>query len=112
MQYRQQSINRPAAALVGACFLLVVDVLPLEAAASRKLLINFQRVEFMSSMMIGHIVRLNKQCKTDKTRLKLCNIAPEILEVFTITKLNKILDICEDEAKAIESFKNPRGWFG
>ena len=85
--------------------------LPLEAAASRKLLLNFRAVEFMSSMMIGHIVRLNKQCKADKIRLTLCNIGPDIMEIFTITKLNKILDICEDEAASIESFKNPRGWF-
>ena len=86
--------------------------LPLEAAAGRKLLLNFRAVEFMSSMMIGHIVRLNKQCKNDKTRLKLCNISPDIMEIFSITKLNKLLDICGDEAQAIESFKDPRGWFG
>ena len=34
-----------------------------------------------------------------------------IMEIFSITKLNKILDICDDEAAAIESFKNPDGWF-
>lgn len=84
--------------------------LPLEAAAGRKLVMNFQNVEFMSSVMIGHLVKLNRQCKADKIRLKLCSIRPEILEVFTITKLNKVFDICNDETSALESF-GKRGWF-
>ena len=89
------------------------EKLTLEAAAARKLLLNFAIVKFMSSVTIGHIVRLNKQCKADKIRLKLCSISPDIMEIFTITRLNKILDICADEASALEAFKKPSGgWFG
>jgi anti-sigma B factor antagonist len=87
--------------------------LPLEAAAARRLLLNFANVEYMSSMMIGHIVRLNKQCKADKIRLMLCTISPNIMEVFTITRLNKILEIAKDEQSAVEAFgKSSGGWFG
>ncbi|MEZ6069421.1 MAG: STAS domain-containing protein [Pirellulales bacterium] len=82
----------------------------LEAAGERKLLLNFQGVKFMSSAMIGKIVRLHKQCKNDKITLKLCAIAPELLEVFTITRLDKILDIYDSEDKALASFKK-RGFF-
>jgi anti-anti-sigma regulatory factor len=32
------------------------------------------------------------------------NIRPEILEVFQITKLNKVFDIRADEAEAISAF--------
>lgn len=83
----------------------------LEAAGERRLLLNFSTVKFMSSAMIGKIVRLHKQCKNDKIKLKLCAIAPELLEVFTITRLDKLLEIHDNEEKAIAAF-GKRGFFG
>ena len=85
--------------------------LPLESAAGRKLLVNFQYVKFMSSSMIGQIVRLHKSCKADKINLKLCGISPEILEVFKITNLTKILSIHDDEKRALKAFEK-RSFFG
>ncbi|HID75939.1 MAG TPA: anti-sigma factor antagonist [Planctomycetaceae bacterium] len=87
--------------------------LTIEAAASRKLLLNFERVEFMSSSMVGQIIRLNKQCKQDKVRLKLCGISPSIMEVFNLMRLRKVLEIHDDEEEALEAFgSGRRGWFG
>jgi anti-anti-sigma regulatory factor len=34
----------------------------------------------------------------------MCNIKPEILEVFQITKLNRVFDIRTGEAEAIAAF--------
>jgi anti-sigma B factor antagonist len=36
--------------------------------------------------------------------MKMCNIRPEIFEVFQITKLNKVFDIRKDEAEAMTAF--------
>lgn len=84
-----------------------------EAAAERKLLVRFDNVTFMSSSMIGQIMRLSKQCKADKVDLKLCHIAPSIMEVFKITRLDKVLDIQATEADALKAFGTPRkSWFG
>jgi anti-sigma B factor antagonist len=84
-----------------------------EAAGDRKLLLNFDRVTFMSSAMIGHIMRLAQQAKDDKIKLKLCGIAPNIMEVFKLTKLDKVLEIYPTEAAALEAFGKPsKGWFG
>jgi anti-sigma B factor antagonist len=84
-----------------------------ESAAERKLLLKFTGVSFMSSSMIGQVMRLVKQCKADKVALKLCEIAPPIMEVFTITRLDKILDIHKTEGEAIKAFGPPRkSWFG
>jgi anti-sigma B factor antagonist len=86
--------------------------LTLQAASGRKLLLDFARVQFMSSGMIGQIVRLHKQCKKDKVKLKLCNISPDIMEVFKITGLTKLLDIHREAADALKAFGPPRrGWF-
>ncbi len=76
-----------------------------------KLLLNFTGVKFMSSSVLGRLVQLNKKCKADKTDLKMCNISPEIMEVFKITRLNKVFDIQPDEPTAISAFQK-KGWFG
>ena len=85
--------------------------LTLQAASGRKLLLDFAHIAFMSSAMIGQIVKLHKQCKRDSIKLKLCGIAPSIIEVFKITGLTKILDIQADRAQAVAAFGPPSiGW--
>lgn len=84
-----------------------------EAAAERKLLLKFSGVGFMSSAMIGQVMRLSKQCKADKVDLKLSDIAPGIMEVFKLTRLDKILSIYPNETEALKAFGPPRkSWFG
>ena len=78
--------------------------LTMQAAADRRLLLNLDKVEFMASAMIGQIMMLHKQCKRDKIHLKLCCISPNIMEVFKITTLDKILDIRPTELKALQAF--------
>jgi anti-sigma B factor antagonist len=88
------------------------ELLELASEANGKLLLDFQGVTFMSSAMIGKIVLLNKKCKADSTDLKLCNIAPSIMEVFEITRLNKVLKIYDSVEEAMKSFQKKGGWFG
>ena len=83
----------------------------LEASGNHKLLVNFQGVKFMSSAMLGKLLPLHKRCKADKIKLKMCNISPNLMEVFKITNLTKLFDICSSEAEAIASFEK-RGFFG
>ena len=83
----------------------------LEKTEEKQVVLDFRPVEFMASSMLGKLVQLNKKCGEYRVKLKLCSIAPEILEVFKITKLNKVFDIQPDEATARKSF-NKRGFFG
>ena len=46
------------------------------ASNSKKMVLNFQGVQFMSSAMIGKLVLLNKKCKTDNVNLKFCRSRP------------------------------------
>lgn len=82
-----------------------------EAAEGKKMLLNFQGVQFMSSAMIGKLVLLNKKCKAAGLTLKFCAISPNVLEVFKITRLNRVFDIQTDEDKALKAFGS-KGWFG
>jgi len=69
-----------------------------EAAAteSKNMLLNFQGVSFMSSAMIGKLVMLNKRAKHNQVNLKFCRISPNLLEVFKVTRLNRVFDIDDD----------------
>ena len=76
----------------------------LEAAGNRKLLLNFQSVEYMSSAMLGKLIQLQKRCKNDKIKLKLCSISKNPLDVFKITRLDKLFEIHSDVNTAVASF--------
>ncbi len=80
-------------------------------ATNGKMVVNFNNVTFMSSAMIGKVILLNKKCKTNNVKLKLCNISDNVMEVFKLMRLNKILDIYKNEEKALASF-DKKGWFG
>ncbi len=69
-----------------------------------KLLLNFSDVDFLSSAALGKLITLDRKMKTHGGTLKLTNIRPEIYEVFTITKLNRLFDIKDDEADALAAF--------
>jgi anti-sigma B factor antagonist len=81
-----------------------------DRCAGGKLLLNFDGVTFMSSAVLGKLVSINRKCKENETRLKMCQIAPDIMKVFEITRLNKVIDIYDTEEKALSSY-NKRGWF-
>jgi anti-sigma B factor antagonist len=67
----------------------------------RKLLLNFSNVEYMSSAALGKLINLHKKLTGLKGKLTMCNVIPQILEVFTITKLDKIFKIFPDEDSAM-----------
>ena len=69
-----------------------------------KLLLNFSAVDFLSSAALGKLITLDKKMKAHGGTLKLSNIRPEIYEVFTITRLNRLFDIKDDEADALAAF--------
>jgi anti-anti-sigma factor len=75
---------------------------------SEQIILDFSGVKFMASSMLAKLVALQKQVQD--FRAKLCCVAPEIYEVFKITKLHKLFDIQSDEAAARKSFAK-RGFF-
>jgi len=70
-----------------------------------RLLLNFENVEYLSSAALGKLITLNKRIKEENGELKLCNIIPEIYEVFRITKLNRLFEIFDDMEQALRRFK-------
>lgn len=67
-------------------------------------LLSFESVEFLSSAALGKLITLDKKVKAQGGKLKLTSIRPEIYEVFTITKLDQLFDIKDNEASALAAF--------
>lgn len=70
----------------------------------KKILLNFGNVEYLSSAALGKLITLNKKLQSVGGRLILCNIDPQIYEVFEITKLNKLFNIHKEEQAALQAF--------
>lgn len=70
----------------------------------QKLLLNFANVEFLSSAALNKLIVLDKKVKASGGLLKLSDLAPEIYDVFVITRLNQLFDIKETEGDALKAF--------
>ena len=66
-----------------------------------KLVLNFAAVEYLSSAMLGKLITLRRKMGVRKAALVLCEIRPEILTIFKLTSLDRILDIRATEADAV-----------
>ncbi|GIW81037.1 MAG: hypothetical protein KatS3mg105_2844 [Gemmatales bacterium] len=69
-----------------------------------KILLNFSNVDYLSSAALAKLITLNKKLQQVGGRLVLCNIDPQIYEVFEITKLNKLFNIQAEAQTALQSF--------
>ncbi|MHC4443060.1 MAG: STAS domain-containing protein [Planctomycetota bacterium] len=67
-----------------------------------KLLLDFKKVEHLSSAALGMLITLNKQLKDRQGQLVLAGINQQIFEVFKITKLNKLFNITDNAEEAIQ----------
>jgi anti-sigma B factor antagonist len=69
-----------------------------------KLLLDFANVDHLSSAALGMLINVNNKVKHQNGQLRLANIKPQILEVFEITKLNKLFKILPTRADALASY--------
>jgi len=74
-------------------------------ASRRKILLDFSKVEYLSSAFLGKLVTLNKKLQGVQGRLALCNIThKDIFDIFVITGLKRVFNIYQDEQEALQSF--------
>jgi len=73
------------------------------AGGAINLILDFCNVRFLSSAVLGLLMRISKRVYERDGQLRLCNINPKIHEIFKITRLTKIFDIYKDIEGATES---------
>jgi anti-sigma B factor antagonist len=70
----------------------------------KKIILDFSLVEYLSSAALGKLITMHKKVATAKGTLALCNIQKDIMDVFKITQLNKVLTLCKDLDDALSKF--------
>lgn len=70
------------------------------------LILDFSNVKFLSSAVLGLLIRVSKRIYERDGRLRLCNIDPKIYEIFKITRLTKTFDIYKNIESATKDLSN------
>ena len=83
---------------------LEASIMPLLKQAERiNLVISFADVKFLTSSVLGLLIRVSKKIYESDGQLRLCCIDPKILEIFKITRLDKVFEIHENKQEALDS---------
>ena len=71
------------------------------------IVINFEKITFVDSSGVGLVLSVYKTLQARDSRLTLCQLSEDNLEIFEMTRLNDILPIYSTEEEALASFSNP-----
>lgn len=69
----------------------------------RRIVMDFERVEYISSQMIGVILTMQKKLAALKnSRFVLCAVGPKLMELLKITRLDRILTLKPSQREAVK----------
>jgi anti-sigma B factor antagonist len=71
--------------------------------ARRKILLDFTQVKFLSSSMLGVLIRLKKRADAIKGRVVIVGLKPDLHKVFKITRLDKLFEFYDQEDDAMQA---------
>ena len=66
-----------------------------------RLLVNFGGVRYLSSDVLGILAAVHKKIDPARGRIQLCGLDPLLRDMLRITHLDRVLDVCADEAEAL-----------
>ena len=75
-----------------------------ETAESRNVVVNLRSVEFLASAALGKLIALHRRVKAYDGLMRICCVRPEVLDLFTITRLDRLFEIADDETQAVAVF--------
>ncbi len=70
-----------------------------------KMVVDFSKVEYLSSSVLGLLIRLNNTIKDQGGYMSLCNISSRIFGIFKITRLDKVFSLFENIEEAVAHTK-------
>ena len=85
---------------------LVADLV---GKGQRKILLNFVDVNYIDSSGLGSLVSSLARVRMYDGELKLLNLTKRVRETMQVTKLNTVFEIMDDEAVAVNSFRQSAG---
>lgn len=91
----------------GSGLILGQVIRELAEKGQKKILLNLKDVKYIDSSGVGDLVRSVTSLRRQGGDLKLLSPAPMVLEMLRITRLDRVLDIQNDESSAVKSFSEP-----
>lgn len=89
-----------------------------EEKGVNKMVINFDGVTYLSSAVLGKLISLLKLIRQNRGRLRICNVHPNVAEIFSITQLDQVIGLDANITEAVESVRTGqpkplarRGWW-
>ncbi len=73
-------------------------------AGSRKVVVNFERLAYISSAGLRILLAAAKQLQVSGGELRVCNLCDLVQEVFNISGFDSILSVSKSEAEALDGF--------
>ena len=68
----------------------------------RKIVMDFERVQYLSSQAIGIVLAMNKKLSGLKnSKLVLCSVGPKLMELIKLTRLDRVLTIKPTQKEAV-----------
>ncbi len=68
---------------------------------SALVVVNFDRVEMLSSVMIGQLIEFKNRVSERAGRLVLTNVSRQVRDVLCITGIDRLFDVRDDEADGL-----------
>jgi anti-anti-sigma factor len=73
----------------------------IEEERHTRLVVNFAGVRYLSSEVLGILAGLQRKVDPVRGSIVLCGLAPLLWDMVRITHLDRVFDICGDEAEAL-----------
>lgn len=70
----------------------------------KKILINFENLDFIASSGLRILLATAQRLKTDGGELKVCSLNETVQEVFDISGFSTLLSVYESEKEALDTF--------
>ncbi len=70
-----------------------------------KLLLNCAGLTYACSAMLGKFITLHNEVQAKGGKLTLCELTPTVHQIFTMMKLDKLLDVRDTEHEAFKALE-------
>ncbi len=69
-----------------------------------KVLLDFSNVQYVSSMMLAKLAKLEQEVEKGKVQLKLCRLGPILKDTFRIGHFERLFSVYDDAESALRAF--------
>jgi anti-anti-sigma factor len=76
-------------------------------AGARRVVLNLSAVRMMDSSGVGLLMELNRKLDQQGGVLRLAGIQPRIRSLLALTRLDRVIEVHDDEAEAVASLGRP-----